>query len=291
MEGASAALDYYTGVAAALTAGAIWSISPGLIGRLGGRYPSRAINMARSLWGVLFLLAIIPLAGSTYLIDYSGLWIVYISAVFGPLLGDLFYIKSIKRIGGGNAVSIGYFYIFFAQLFSAIIYREELTPQLVAGTFTALYGIHLVYSGERGRHNRFGFIYAGAAALSWGMGATLSKAALEYGDPLAIALYRNLSVTLTLLPATYKHLGKLFTETRGLIIGIITGGFGFGIGMTLFLYAITTVGVSVTALATSLTPVLGRITARIIAHEKPSKRAITGTLITAVGILIGLLKW
>ncbi len=282
--------QYYLGVVSALTAGSIWSLSPGLISRLGREYPSKAINAARSLWGVLFLVFIIPLTGSSYIINYNGIIVVYISAVFGPLLGDLLYIKAIKRIGGGNAVSIGYFYIFFAQLFSAIAYGEEITIRLIIGTFTALYGIHLVYSGEKRSYTKTGFIYAIGAALSWGLGATLSKAALQYGDPISIAFYRNLSVIITLLPFTAKNLAKLFTQRNGLLIGIITGGFGFGVGMTLFLYAITIVGVSVTALATSLTPVLGRIFARIIASEKPSRKAVLGTIVTALGIAVGLAK-
>ncbi len=282
--------QYYLGVISALTAGSIWSLSPGLISRLGRGYPSKAINAARSLWGVLFLVFIIPLTGSSYIIDYNGVIVVYVSAVFGPLLGDLLYIKAIKRIGGGNAVSIGYFYIFFAQLFSAIAYGEVITIRLIIGTFTAIYGIHLVYSGEKTSYTKTGFIYAIGAALSWGLGATLSKAALQYGDPISIAFYRNLSVVITLLPFTVRNLAKLLTQRNGLLIGVITGGFGFGVGMTLFLYAITIVGVSVTALATSLTPVLGRIFARIIASEKPSRKAVLGTIVTALGIAVGLTK-
>jgi len=58
--------------------------------------------------------------------------------------------------------------------------------------------------------------------------------------------------------------------------------------MTLFLYAVKTVGVAVTALATSISPVLGRMFSRVIAGEKPSPRAVCGTLVSALGIFIGV---
>ncbi len=154
----------------------------------------------------------------------------------------------------------------------------------------ALYGIHMVYSGEKHNLELLGFLAAVGAALSWGMGATLSKLALQYGDLLTIALYRNLAVMLTLLPFTYRE-ARLIIEKKGMIIGVITGGLGFGVGMTLFLYAITRVGVGITALSTSLTPVLGRILSRYIAGEKPSRKAYLGSIITTIGILVGLLKY
>ena len=283
-------IDYYLGVASAVTAGFIWSLAPGTISRYGKNYRSHVVNMARSFYAVIFLLFIIMVTSTPLNVDPTGLGIIYISAFFGPLLGDTLYIASIKRIGGGNAVSIGYLYIFLAQIYSHILFGEELTTRLLAGTIIALYGIHMVYSGEKHNLELLGFLAAVGAALSWGMGATLSKLALQYGEPLTIALYRNLAVMLTLIPFTYRET-RIIVEKKGLIIGVITGGLGFGAGMTLFLYAITRVGVGVTALSTSLTPVLGRILSRYIAGEKPSRKAYLGSIITTIGILVGLLKY
>ncbi len=280
---------YYLGIAAALAAGSLWSLGPGVIRRYAGGERSYVVNMVRSLYAVAFLAALIPLVGESYAVDIRGVAIIYVSAFFGPLLGDTLYIASIKRIGGGNAVTLAYTYIFFAQLYSHILYGEPLHPRLLAGTLIALLGIHTVYRGEKHMYDRKGFAAAMAAALSWGMGAALSKATLMYGDPLPIALYRNAAVAATLLLLGYRRL-RAVAERNMAVIGIVTGGLGFGVGMTLFLYAITGVGVAVTALATSITPVLGRIVARKIAHEKPSRKAYLGTLLTAAGILVGLLK-
>ncbi len=275
------------GYLAALSASLLWSINPGLINRFSKKHSSILINFSRNLYGSLVMLSVIYLLEDNILVDYIGIPIVYASAVFGPLLGDVLYIHSIKRIGGGNAVTIGYTYIFYAQLFSAILYGERITPTLLLGTILALMGVYIVYRGERRGVDKRGFITAMAAAASWGMGATLSKAALYYGGPLQIGFYRCLLVALTLTPFIHREAIEL--KARELIIlGAVTGGLGFGAGMPLFLYGIKFVGVAATSLTTALTPVLGRIFARFIAGEKPSLKAYIGTAVTITGILIGL---
>jgi len=275
------------GVASALIADTIWGLAPGIISRYGRDKPFYIVNYARSMYAVLLLALIVGFSRLYPVVPLVGLAVIAISAFFGPLLGDLLYIISIQKIGGGNAVSIGYLYIFFAQLFSAILYHEELTPRLLLGTIIALTGIYLIYSGEKHVVTKTGIIAALGAALSWGMGATISRLAVAYGPTLVVALYRNLTVLLALTPFSYRETRYVFTK-KGFILGFIAGGLGFGVGMILFLYAVKTVGVAVTALATSISPVLGRIFSRIIAGEKPSHKAIYGTITTAIGIFIGI---
>ena len=120
------------------------------------------------------------------------------------------------------------------------------------------------------------------------MGATLSKLAIMYGDPVTVAFVRNLFTALVLSIFAYKYLPRTLKLEGVQLTAFITGGLGFGVGMTLFLTAISLVGVSATVLTTSITPVLGRIIVRIIAYEKPSMRAYLGTLTTSLGIFIGL---
>ncbi len=275
------------GILAGLLAGTIWGLAPGIISRYGRGKPFYIINYARSMYAVILLTLMVIALSLPPSIPHVGLFVIAVSAIFGPLLGDLFYIYSIQRIGGGNAVSIGYTYIFVAQVLSAIFYHEQLSLRLVLGTALALAGIYLIYSGEKQRLDKTGVAAAIAAALSWGIGATLSRLAVSYGAPFIVALYRNLTVLLILAPVSYRETHYVFTK-NGFIVGFIAGGLGFGIGMTLFLYAVKTIGVAVTALATSISPVLGRIFSRIIAGEKPSSRAVYGTLVSALGIFIGV---
>ena len=281
--------EYYLGVLAGLVASLLWSINPGLISLLGKKESTLLLNALRGLFAALVLLVPVSLWSSFYIGGYTGFAIIYLSAFFGPLLGDLFYIHSIKSIGGGNAVAISYSYIFFAQFFSHFFYGEKVSVRLVVGAVLALIGIQLVYYGEKSRFGLLGFALALSAAISWGLGATLSKLALRYGDPLVIAFYRNLSVFISLLPFTLGNKYNWFSK-NALIIGLVSGGLGFGVGMTMFLYGIEKVGVSLTTLVTSLTPVLGRVIAEHMAGEAASPQAYLGTLLSSIGIVIGVSK-
>ncbi len=134
--------DYYViGISAALTASMIWSLAPGLISRYGGKTKSTVLNTLRAYYASLILLIYILLTLSNRWLSSEGILVIIISAIFGPLLGDTLYIKSIKRIGGGNAISISYTYIFFAQLYSFIIFNEEISLSMIIGTFISLLGI------------------------------------------------------------------------------------------------------------------------------------------------------
>jgi DME family drug/metabolite transporter len=284
-------MNYFLGVIYALIASTLWSLSPGLISRFGRNIGSATLNMLRAFYGVVILLIIEALLVNDrwFYPSILGIGIIYVSAFFGPLLGDTLYIHSIKYIGGGNAVTISYLYIFFAQLYSYLLYRENIRLSIIIGSLIAITGVYIVYRGSGGDHLSIkGLILAVSAALSWGMGVTLSKLALLFGDPATIALLRNTSTMITLLPITFNEARTVFRDKYITLTALVTGGIGFGIGMTLFLSAINNIGVSATVLATSLTPVLGRLFARIIASEKPSMKTYVGTIITSIGIFIGV---
>ena len=113
-----------------------------------------------------------------------------------------------------------------------MLYHEQLNPRLVIGTVLAMTGIYLIYSGGKHRLNKAGVAAVLAAALSWGMGATLSRLAISYGAPLVVALYRNLTVLLILATVSYRKTPYVFTK-NGFILGFIAEGLGFSKGVTL----------------------------------------------------------
>ncbi|MEM3904864.1 MAG: EamA family transporter, partial [Sulfolobales archaeon] len=66
----------------------------------------------------------------------------------------------------------------------------------------------------------------------------------------------------------------------------VTGILGFSLGVYLFVYSISTVGVSATAMATALTPVLSQITTKLLAGERPTKENVVGASLISIGITI-----
>ncbi|MEM1623372.1 MAG: EamA family transporter, partial [Sulfolobales archaeon] len=79
------------------------------------------------------------------------------------------------------------------------------------------------------------------------------------------------------------------THMRPLLIASsITGVLGWGIGMYLFVYSIFAIGVSATAIATALTPVLSQMSTKLIASEKPRLRQVLGALLISIGIFLSM---
>ncbi|MEM1646117.1 MAG: EamA family transporter [Ignisphaera sp.] len=74
------------------------------------------------------------------------------------------------------------------------------------------------------------------------------------------------------------------------ILAIVTSVLGWGIGMYLFIYLISTIGISITAIASALTPVLVHIITKLFAKEQLTKNNIIGALMISVGIVISAVR-
>ncbi len=281
------------GILAALTASLIWGIAPAII-RLGVREESSStssaivFNTIRVIVAIPTTLAIMlalrePLVHPVSLIGWIA---VFAAGTIGPGIGDVAYIYAIREIGGGRAVTIGYTYILVSQFLAVLLLGEEYTLNLMAGSLLAITGIWLVATEAKEKaYSVKGVVASCISATAWGFGSIANKWALEYTTPLSLAVLRMTLLLPILLALSWKSFRSL---NRKLVYSsIFTGATSYGIAMPLFLYALNIVGVSVTVLVTALSPVLGRITSRILASEEVTIKGIAGTLITIVGLVIG----
>jgi len=277
------------GVLSAVIASILWSINPSVIKRYGYGVSSIALNGLRALMAALFLLIPIILYGFRVELVLIGLLYILGSAIIGPGIGDVLYIKSIRSIGAGKSVVIGYTYVFIAQILAAIFLGEELGISLIIGTLLAMLGIYLVYRGEDNSDLCWRKILISLMpAIAWGVGSIVNKYALMYTDPLSLGFIRVIVLSFILLLPMYNSIPRSILSKRILFTAVVTGGLGYGIGMPLFLYAVDVVGVSVTVLATTLTPVLGRLFSILIAGEKIEPKGLLGTILVILGIIIGI---
>lgn len=279
--------SYMAGLLSAALASIVWGLAPVFIARFARHLSEYTISVLRSLYAVL-VLAPIVLYTRVFTLNAEGLLVIFVSALLGPFAGAISYIKSIKLIGSGNAVTISYLYILVAQFASYLLLREETSYTTYIGSIIALIGVFMVYSGEKHVMNYIGISYGLLAATLWGFASTILKIATKYGDPVYIAFMRNLFTVLILLPLTYRETARVFCDYRIVLTSLVSGALGLGIGMWLFIYAMANIGVSITVLITSITPILTRLFSVYIAGEKPSYRAYLGTVITSLGILLGV---
>jgi DME family drug/metabolite transporter len=209
--------------------------------------------------------------------------------LLGPGIGDACYTKAIQRVGGSLAVVLSYIYIFIAQFMAVAFLGEFMSISLIIGSVLAFVGIVVAVSSNNfGRVDIQGIIYSLIAALSWSSAAVMVRLVLDYADTFTVTLYR-LAVTAVILSPIAIFLegipGKRVIKQL-ILVATVTGILGFSLGVYLFVYSISTVGVSATAMATALTPVLSQITTKLLAGERPTKENVVGASLISIGITI-----
>lgn len=287
------------GIIAGILASLIWSFNPSIIKRFAGEADPIVLNALRIIFAFLFLSPVVLLTGFHLECTVRGIMFILGSAVIGPGIGDILYIESIKRIGAGKAVTIGYTYVFISQLLAIVFTGEKYTVSLAIGTLTAFIGVYIVYTGDLDEDGVVGvkeggirgLLIALGPAVSWGIGSVLNKFALAYTDPISLAYLRSVILALLLVPLSSSKLITYMKNEKILATAVTTGGLGFGVGIPLFLIAIDYVGVSIAVLATTLTPVLGRVLSTLFAGEKLTKRGGLGTALVSSGILLGSMSY
>lgn len=285
-------LVVYQGILYAIVASILWSFNPLIIKKYGYGISPIALNLLRIAAAFLFLLIVMIFRGLNIVLSFHGLLFIVASALIGPGTGDIAYIKCIRVLGAGRAITIGYLYIFIAQFLSALLLGETINVNLITGSVLAFLGIYFVFKEDVNREVDLGKVFIGfIPAVAWGIGSVVNKFALNYSDPLSLGFARSIILTLILLPISFNEAKSGLLVKRIVFTAIVTGGLGYGVGIPLFLEAIKIVGVTVTVLSTTLTPVLGRLLSVVFADEKINYEGLIGTLLVVSGILIGLANY
>ncbi len=220
--------------------------------------------------------------------------LLVISGLLGPGVGDAYYAKAIRSIGGSLAVLISYTYIVISQLISITFLGELLRPPLIVGSILVFTGLIVAMkTKELGNAvNTKGIAYSLVAAFSWSLGAIMIKLVLSHVDVFTVTIYRlaSVSVVFILLGIILETpLDK--TVVKPLIpISALTGILGFGVGVYLFVYSIDALGVSVTTMATALTPALSQILIKLLGREDVEMRNFLGALLISCGIIMTALQ-
>lgn len=281
------------GISAAIGASVLWGFNPALIKLgVGREVSSVAFNFLRAISSIPAIVLTIIMFKENVLFPttFHGWIAVLIASVIGPGIGDIAYIGSIRSIGSGKAITIGYTYILISQVLALLLFKERVSTLLFLGSTLAIIGIWLTVAEGSKEGNKLqitGIASALVASLAWGVGTIANKYALMQVSALSLALLRMCVLSPIMMMLSIRKLSKL--PRRTVLIAIATGITSYGIGIPLFLYAINIVGVSTTVLTTALTPVIGRIASRLIAGEATSALGFLGTLVTIIGIIIGTL--
>mgnify|MGYP000079446601 FL=1 len=246
-------------------------------------------NTIRS-WGALALLTpILIIYRVSPCIPWELVMFVIFSALAGPIIGDTFFLFSIKKVGASVATPLVSTYSLMVAIMSVMLFGEKLTVLNILGGFLILSSVWLVYLERRnlGDESILGLI----ACLGAALGYALSIISMNYllnseVDPVAIIYLRTLlvGIMLTLLTKVLNLNINFLSKNRGTLVILSIGGFfGIGFGVIMMLNAITYLGAGKASFIASASPVVSTSLAITLLREKFRVRIVLAAILVFIG--------
>lgn len=287
------------GEIAALTAAFLWALSSVVYGFLGQKIPPLQLNFFKGIIAVTLILVTLGVQGVQFTaIAPLPLALLALSGIVGIGLGDTAYFFAINKIGARKTLVLETLSPPLGALLAFIVIGEIISTEAWSGIFLTLLGVIWVISEQTSQSdritNKYGIIWAIAAAVAQAVGAVLSRLALLDSDisPLESSLIRiaagsAIALILTQIPifSTTQTITTTLKSFSGRTVGIIflaaTASTYLGIWLQQTSLKFAPTGIAQTLLATS--PIF-IIPITLIMGEKVTWRSFFGVLIAVAGI-------
>jgi drug/metabolite transporter, DME family len=271
----------------ALVAAVIWAFSPIYYRGFLEKFDFLSFNLLRNLMASSVLLipaAYLGFGGG------AGLGYALVSGAVTLSCGDSMFLLAIRETGASVASPVVYTYVLMIQLLGAFLGQTVPAANFVAAGMVVA-GVFLLSKGGGGRPRGRGITYAVLAGVAWTAGQELIQQATNAGgNVVAVTFTRNAAAALAL--------GAAFIVTRSSRrwpTGLAVREYAFMalfilsdlvVGSLLFVYSISTEGVALTVILTSLSPLLTQVFSKALGKESPSpKDYLGGVLIVAAVVL------
>ena len=249
--------------------------------------------LIRTFFAMLFLLILfLILRGGHFDFTLMGFLFLNIGGLFRLILGGAAYMKGLENISVSRFIPILFTFPLLTILLSALLLKEKIRPEVVAGTVLIVVGIWILSRGKsaKGEKNvKLGVSVAVLAAFLYSFSIVATKTGLKDVDPFQSALI-SMPVPLALLYLYYsmnegaKTIFK-FKKEAYILLGL--GGIvGMGFGSYFFFVSLTAIGAAKATGLAAITPVLSSLIALVTLKEKLNMALVLGTGATIAGIWI-----
>ena len=256
--------------------------------------PFSAAFLRFAIASVFLLLAAWKIEGRLPAIRSRQLLPVFLLGLTGVLAYNVFFFKGLKLVEAGRAAIIIANNPIGIALFSALIFRERLTPLRLAGILVSISGAVIVIT--RGSWSSLGSGVVGWGELfilgcvaSWVTFSLLGKALLKEMSPLSSILYASLSGTLCLaLPAWQEGLPAAwpgYTLTDWLALFYL-GFFGTVLGFVWYYEGIQRIGATKAGVFINFVPISAIVFSFFILGEPLTGSLLAGTLLVLSGVYL-----
>jgi DME family drug/metabolite transporter len=280
-----------------------WATTTIILRSLSTEMDAFLVNGLRAISGGVVIIAVVLLTGATgdyRLLSATHLLFLIGSVIVGGVIGDAFYVSSLRTLGVGRAFPITNSYPMFTILFSALFLGEHIGWEMIGGAVLVMLGVYLL-ARPRGHVKDAegsalpttklikGALGAVVTAALWGANTVmLSVGAQGINGAVALSVRVPAVVILCLLAAagrgqldTVRHLGK-----RTMWLLLISGLLGWGLSGWLYISVVQLAGPSRAAIFGATAPLFAVPLSMIFLHEKPTRYTLVGTVLSALGIAL-----
>lgn len=290
----------------ALATAILWAFGSLLFSYAARRVGAFTVNAVRiPLAGTILILLVLVLQGQLLQADTSSSqygWLIF-SAFLGLVIGDGCHFKAMVILGPRIASLLAASSPIFAVAISWLVLDQELRLQHFAGIIITLAGISWVtlerntttFGEQPGGSKRWGYLLAIIGAMGQSFGLVAAKLGMQENlTPLSAAMIRMMSAAI-MIWIVAGFAGRATSTVRGLQdkkarLAMLSAAFigpVFGIWMSLLSIKYTQVGIASTLMST--TPLWIIPLVMIVHHERPSFRAVLGTVVALAGVALLLL--
>ena len=267
-----------------------------IAGKLAAQHvgPFSAAFLRFAIASVFLLLAAWRIEGRLPAVRPRQILPIFLLGLTGVLAYNVFFFKGLKLIEAGRAAIIIANNPIGIALFSALIFRERLTPPRLVGILVSISGAVLVIT--RGSWSALGSGSVGWGELfilgcvaSWVTFSLLGKALLTEMSPLASVLYASLSGALCLaLPAWQEGLPGAwlaFTLIDWLALFYL-GFFGTVLGFVWYYQGIQRIGAMKAGVFINFVPISAILFGYVILDEPLTLSLLAGTILVLSGVYL-----
>ncbi|MBI3841366.1 MAG: DMT family transporter [Thaumarchaeota archaeon] len=271
----------------ALVAALLWAFSPIYYRSFLQRFDFLNLNLLRT--GTASAVLLVP---ALYYGFGAGVLPALLSGAATLACGDSLFLLSIRETGASVAAPVVYTYVLLVQ-FTAVAVGEAVPGTNFVAAAMVVAGVFVLSRGGRGKPRARGIAFALAGAVAWTVGQDLIKVATVAGGDFVVVTFCRNAAAAAALGVAVLATGR----ARRWPTGVTPRELGFMaliilsdlvLGSLLFVYSISTIGVAVTVVLTSLSPLLTQIFSRALGKEAPSRQDFGGGALIVAALVLAV---
>ena len=270
----------------ALIAALIWAFSPIYYGVYLKKFGMLTLNFIRTSLGAGVLL--LP---ALYFGFQEGAIFAVLSGVITLAVGDSLFLISIREVGASVATPVVYTYVLLIQLTAFSVGESVVVANILSATLIILGVLLLSRGGSRAPRIK-GIIIALGASLIWTVGQDLLKVASSAGlQFVSLAFLRGgsaaiaLGLTLIVRGHPLSSFKKKVTPREGGFLALVSIS-DLALGSAIYVYSVSTTGLALTVILTSLSPFLTQVFSKLLGKETPTNMDILAGFLIVLALVI-----